>query len=109
MLSVINAYIIATSRVIQSISTRFRIPRGRSDPQGTPAYALIVGCGISAALLLGSNHFDELAIISVITILIPYIFCIAAWIIVRDTRSRIVSAVGALSKAAIRVMWFFVH
>ena len=83
---------------------------GDLTPQGTPAYALMAGCGISAALLLGSNHFDELAIISVITILIPYtFFCIAAWILVRDTRSRIVSAVGAVSTAAILVMWFFVH
>jgi len=111
MLSAINAYVIATSRVIQSLSTRFRIPRlGDLTPQGTPAYALVAGCGISAALLLFTNHFDELAIISVITILIPYtFFCIAAWILVRDTRSRIVSGAGAISTAAILLLWFVIH
>jgi len=111
MLSAINAYIIATSRVIHSLSTRFRIPRlADLTRQGTPAYALIAGCGISAALLLISNHFDELAIMSVITILVPYtFFCIAAWILIQDTRSRIIAAAGAISTTAILVMWFFVH
>ncbi|MFA4878145.1 MAG: APC family permease [Methanoregula sp.] len=111
MLSAINAYIIATSRVIHSLSARFCVPR-LSDltPQGTPAYALIAGCGISAALLLVSNHFDQLAMLSVITILIPYtFFCIAAWILVRDTRFRIVSAAGAISTAAILILWFVIR
>jgi amino acid transporter len=111
MLSAINAYIIASSRVIHSLSTRFHIPiLGSLSKQGTPVQALITGGGISAALLFFSNRFNELAIISVITILIPYMFfCIAAWILVRDARFRIVSAAGVISTAAILLLWFILR
>ena len=71
--------------------------------------ALVAGCGIAASLLLISNHFDQLASISVITTLIPYLFfCIASWILVRETRMRVVSAAGALSTFAILVLYFLV-
>ena len=110
MLSAINAYIIGTSRILQSMSARFSIPKIRDlNLQGTPVYALIAGCAISAALLLFSNHFDQLATISVITTLIPYIFfCLASWVLVTDTRARLVSAAGAISTAAILVIYFIV-
>ena len=80
MLSAINAYIIGTSRVIQSMYAGFSIPVMQDlNTQGTPAYALIAGCSVSGALLLFSNHFGQLATISVITTLIPYIFfCLAS-------------------------------
>jgi amino acid transporter len=110
MLSAINAYIIGTSRILQSMSARFSIPKIRDlTPRGTPASALIAGCAISAALLLFSNHFDQLATISVITTLIPYIFfCLSSWVLVTDTRSRLVSATGAISTAAILIIYFII-
>ena len=110
MLSAINAYIIGTSRILQSMSARFSIPKIRDlTPRGTPAVALIAGCAISAALLLFSNHFAQLATISVITTLIPYIFfCLASWVLVTDTRARLISAAGALSTAAILIIYFIV-
>ena len=110
MLSAINAYIIGTSRILQSMSARFSIPKIRDlTPRGTPAVALIAGCAISAILLLFSNHFDQLATISVITTLIPYIFfCLASWVLVTDTRARLISAAGALSTAAILIIYFIV-
>lgn len=110
MLSAINAYIIGTSRILQSISARFSVPKIRDlTPRGTPAIALITGCTISAILLLFSNHFDQLATISVITTLIPYIFfCLASWVLVTDTRARIISAAGAISTAAILGIYFIV-
>jgi amino acid transporter len=110
MLSAINAYIIGTSRILQSMSARFSIPKIQDlTPRGTPAIALIVGCAISATLLLFSNHFDQLATISVITTLIPYIFfCLASWVLVTDTRARFISATGALSTAAILFIYFIV-
>ncbi len=91
MLSAINAYIIGTSRILQSMAARFSIPKIQDlNNRGTPAIALTSGCGISAALLLFSNHFAQLATISVITTLIPYIFfCLASWIIVTDIKSRL--------------------
>ncbi|MGA2161887.1 MAG: APC family permease [Methanoregula sp.] len=109
MLSAINAYIIGTSRILQNLSARFGIPRLRKlGARGTPVYALVAGCGIAASLLLISNHFDQLASISVITTLIPYLFfCIASWILVEKTRTRVVSAAGALSTFAILILYFF--
>jgi len=78
-------------------------------PRGTPASALIAGCTISGALLFFSNHFDQLATISVITTLIPYIFfCLASWVLVTDTRARLVSAAGAISTASILIIYFIV-
>jgi amino acid transporter len=110
MLSAINAYIIGTSRILQSMSARFSIPKIKDlTPRGTPAYALFAGCSISAVLLLFSNQFAQLATISVITTLIPYIFfCLASWVLVTDTRARLVSAAGAISTAAILIIYFIV-
>lgn len=110
MLSALNAYIIGTSRVLHSLSGRLHLPKLRDlSRRGIPAYALAAGCGASAVLLLFSNHFEALATISVITTLIPYIFfCGASWILVTDTKSRIVSAVGGLSTLAILIIYFIV-
>ena len=110
MLSAINAYIVGTSRILQNLSARSGIPRLRDlGRRGTPVSALVAGCGIAAGLLLFSNHFDQLASISVITTLIPYLFfCIASWILIRETRMRVVSAIGAFSTFAILVLYFLV-
>ena len=110
MLSAINAYIIGTSRILQSMAVQFSIPKLQDlTPRGTPAFALFTGCVISAVLLLFSNHFTQLATISVITTLIPYIFfCLSSWVLVTDTKSRLVSAVGAISTAAILIIYFVI-
>jgi amino acid transporter len=110
MLSAINAYIIGTSRILQSMSARFSVPAIRDiNRQGTPVYALIAGCAISVGLLLFSNHFAQLATISVITTLIPYFFfCLASWVLVTNTKARLVSAAGAISTAAILIVYFIV-
>jgi amino acid transporter len=110
MLSAINAYIIGTSRILQSLSAQFSVPKIRDlNLHGTPVYALITGSAISAGLLLFSNHFDQLATISVITTLVPYIFfCLASWVLVTDIKTRLVSAAGAISTASILVIYFIV-
>jgi amino acid transporter len=92
------------------MAVQFSIPKIKDlNPRGTPAFALITGCIISAVLLLFSNHFAQLATISVITTLIPYIFfCLSAWVLVTDTKSRLVSAVGAISTAAILIIYFII-
>jgi amino acid transporter len=110
MLSAINAYIIGTSRILQSMAVQFSIPKLQDlTPRGTPAFALITGCVISAVLLLFSNHFAQLATISVITTLIPYIFfCLSSWVLVTDIKSRLISAVGAISTAVILIIYFII-
>lgn len=110
MLSALNAYIIGTSRVLHGLSARFSIP-GMKDlnQQGTPACALILSCAISALLLFFSNRFEALATVSVIAILIPYIFfCLATWILVTEVRVRLISAFGGLTTAAILIMYFII-
>ena len=108
MLSAINAYIVGTSRILQSMSAGFSIPLIRDlNNRRTPAYALVAGCAVSGGLLLFSNHFDQLATISVITTLIPYVFfCLASWILVMDIKSRLVAAIGAISTASIVIIYF---
>jgi len=108
MLSAMNAYIIATSRILHTLSERFSIPKIRDlSRRGTPVNALVIGCGASGLLLFVSNRFEALAIISVITTLIPYIFfCIATWILVKEPKTRLIAAAGALSTASILVLYF---
>jgi len=110
MLSALNAYIIGTSRVLQNISAQFSVPLVQDlSHRGTPVAALVTGCAVSAALLLFSNHFNELASISVITTLIPYIFfCLCSWVLVPKFSTRIISLAGAVSTAGILVLFFLV-
>ena len=110
MLSALNAYIIGTSRILQSMAAQFSIPKIQDlNKRGTPAVALMAACGMSAALLLFSNHFAQLATISVITTLIPYIFfCLASWALVIDIKSRLIALFGVISTTGILVMYFIV-
>jgi amino acid transporter len=63
------------SRVLQNLAITQNISSIRDlNKRGTPQSALILCAIFSAALLFISNQFDELAIISVVTTLIPYLF-----------------------------------
>ena len=108
MLSAMNAYIIATSRILQTLGERFSVPAIRYLSQrGTPIVSLSVACGAGMLLLLVSNRFATLAALSVVTTLIPYIFfCVASWILVRAPRSRTIAAAGVLSTGAILILYF---
>ena len=108
MLSAMNAYIVAASRILHTLSERFSVPKIRDlSRQGTPVTALVIGCAASGLLLLISNQFEALATISVVTTLIPYIFfCVAAWILVAELKVRLIAAAGVLSTAAILVLYF---
>ncbi len=110
MLSAINAYIVGTSRILQSMSAGFSIPLIRDlNGRGTPANALVTACAVSGGLLFFSNHFDQLATVSVITTLIPYVFfCLASCILVTTVKSRVISVTGAVSTAAILVFYFII-
>jgi amino acid transporter len=110
MLSALNAYIIGTSRVLQNVAVKCSFPVFRNlSLRGTPVMALIAGCAISGTLLLFSNRFDQLASISVITTLIPYIFfCMTAWVLDPLWNRRVVSAVGIISTTVILVVYFIV-
>jgi amino acid transporter len=108
MFSALNAYIIGTSRVLQNMAGRFRIPRlAELTSRGTPKAALVVSCILAGGLLFFSNSFDLLASIAVVTTLVPYIaICIVALRLSGDARQKIVGSLGAALAAAILVLYF---
>jgi len=110
MLSALNAYIIATSRILHALGVRFSVPWIRYlSRQGTPVATLTISCVAGMLLLLITNRFDTLAALSVVTTLVPYIFfCLAAWILIPLPRSRLVAAAGIFSTAAILVLYFLI-
>jgi L-asparagine transporter-like permease len=108
MLSALNAYIIGASRILQNISSVYRIPvLSEISRRGTPATALVLGSGIAAGALFFSNHFDLLASISVITNLLPYIaFCLAAFLLFHEPMRRAVAGTGIVITSLILVLYF---
>ncbi|MDD1679707.1 MAG: APC family permease [Methanomicrobiales archaeon] len=93
MISALNAYLVGGSRVLQNLAEEHAVSPLRSlNHRGAPQIALIICSVFSAGLLLVSNHFGELAAISVITTLIPYLFIgAAAFLLFPYKRFRIVS------------------
>lgn len=111
MLSAMNTYIVAASRVVHSVAVEYHI-KGLAllNRQGTPGSALVLCCGVTALMLFFSNEFSRLAILSVITILVPYIFfCIGACITFREKSRIIFSGSGALVPLIILILFFLLH
>jgi amino acid transporter len=108
MFSALNAYIVGTSRVLQNMAGRFRLPRlAELTPRGTPKAALVVSCILSGGLLFFSNSFDLLASIAVVTTLVPYIaICLVALRLSGQLRVRTVGGLGAALTAAILLLYF---
>jgi amino acid transporter len=111
MLSAMNAYIIASSRVLHNLATEYSV-HGlyRLNSRGTPAIALVTCCAVTGAMLFFSNEFSTLAILSVITTLVPYIFfCTGAFLMFPSTGRRIVSGLGAAMSTGILILFFLFH
>lgn len=109
MMSALNAYLLAASRVLQNISFEHHFPIVPDiGKYGTPYAAVIISSIAGASLLLFSNHFEELATISVITTLLPYLFiCASALKIFDSVMIRIVSIVGLVSTIVILAASFY--
>ncbi len=108
MMSALNAYLLAASRVLQNVSFENRLPLLPDiNIMGTPYIAIIISTIAGASLLLFSNHFEELATISVIATLLPYIFiCASALKLFESPKIRIISVVGLVSTFAILISSF---
>jgi len=108
MLSALNAYLLGASRVLQNVSFENRLPILPQISQlGTPYVAIIISTIAGASLLLFSNHFEELATISVIATMLPYIFiCASALKLFESPKIRIISVVGLVSTFAILIASF---
>jgi len=103
MLSALNAYLLAASRVMQNVSLENKL---RLLPElsrkGTPYIALIICTAIGASLLLFSNHFAELATVSVLATLLPYVFiCASTLKLFESSGIRAVAVIGLFSTLAI--------
>ncbi len=109
MMSAMNAYMIATSRVMQNISMEYGIPFLQDlSIRCVPSNAILLGSAATIALILLTNNFAVLAVTSVIAILLPYIFIsISAFLLFHSKRIRIVAALGILSTAAILFTFFY--
>lgn len=78
--------------------------------RGTPTAAMILSAFVACVLLLFfSNHFQELASISVIATLVSYAFiCVSAFkIFSDDSRTKFIGGIGALTTLAFLVIYFF--
>ena len=103
MMSALNAYLLATSRVLQNISLENHLPLVPDiGKNGVPYAAIMISTIAGASLLFFSNHFEQLATISVITILLPYLFICASALKMFDSfKIRIISTLGLLSTLVI--------
>jgi amino acid transporter len=111
MLSAMNAYLVASSRVLHTLACELSIG-GLSclNRNGTPGVALVSCCAATVVMLFFSNSFSTLAVLTVVATLIPYIFfCIAAFLMFHEPRKRVVSCLGAGMTAAILGLYFFFH
>jgi amino acid transporter len=108
MFSALNAYIIGTSRVLQNMAGKFRLPRlAELTTRGTPKTALVVSCIVAGGLLFFSNSFDLLASVAVVTTLVPYIaICLVALRLGGGIRVKTVGILGTALTAAILVLYF---
>lgn len=109
MMSALNAYLLAASRVLQNISFENHVPVvSNIGENGTPYAAIMASALIGALLLLSDSHFEELATISVITTLLPYLFICACALKMFDSfKTKLVSMVGLLSTLVIFVASIF--
>lgn len=103
MMSAMNAYIIAASRVMQNISQEYKFPVLQDlSARCTPSNAILLSSIATIALIFLTNSFAVLAVASVITILLPYIFIsISAFLLFDSKKIRIIAVIGILSTAAI--------
>ena len=110
MLSALNAYIIGGSRVMHSAALSQKMPILSSlNFRGTPTVPLLLLCSLSAGVLFFSNSFERLAVLSVLTTLIPYLFfCVGAFIVNSNFYRRLVAFAGIVSSFAILLLTFLI-
>jgi len=107
MLSALNAYIVATSRVLQSLAETLAVtPLAALSRRGAPAAALVVSCAASSGLLLFSNRFADLATVAVLMTLLPYVaICASAFGSTKSSLVRGVSLLGGMLTTLILTLY----
>ena len=108
MLSALNAYVVGTSRSLQDVVHLVPLKRAAQlSTRGVPTAALLVTCLGAAGLLAFSNHFDDLAVVSVLMTLVPYAaLCWAAFSGGRSKPARAIALFGVVATLAVLVLHF---
>lgn len=109
MLSALNAYLLAASRVLRNLASRRSVVRVAAlSTRGTPGTALLICSGLSAAMLLVTSRFALLASLAVVLVLVPYLaLSVAVWRTARVRAARVAGAAGALSTGLVLVLSLF--
>lgn len=108
MLSALNAYVVGASRCLHDVLQGRRMQgMTRLSTRGVPAAALWIVCLGAAGLLTVSNKFSDLATVSVLLTLVPYVVvCWAAFSGGRTMPARAIALFGAVGTLAILVLYF---
>lgn len=106
MLSALNAYLLAASRVLRALASRRSLSSiAALAGHGIPVAALLLCAAGCTILLFVSNRFDLLASLAVVLVLAPYLALSAAvWRTAHAWSARAAGAVGALSTGLVFVL-----
>src|SRR5690606_37618205 len=108
MLSALNAYLVGGSRLLHSTAVALHVNSLTSlNPRGAPMAPLLLIALLSAGILSPSNSFEALAVLSVLTILVPYLFfCIGAYRMVPGFSKRWITIAGIASCGGLLLLSF---
>jgi len=108
MLSALNAYIVGASRCLHDVLQLSRLAGiSQLSTRGVPTVALLITCLGAAGLLMFSNHFSDLAAVSVLLTLVPYMaLCWVAFLGGKTMPTRAIALFGAIGALAILVLYF---
>jgi len=108
MFSALNAYLVGGSRLLHSTAvTRHLSCLEGLNQRGTPTIPLLLISLLASGALLLSNSFEDLAVLSVIATLVPYLFfCIAAFLVIPEIPKRIIAFAGMASSGGLLLLSF---
>jgi amino acid transporter len=110
MCSALNAYLVGGSRLLHSTAVTRHLPRLEGlNQRGTPTIPLLLISLLASGSLLFSNSFEELAVLSVVATLVPYLFfCIAAFLVIPEIPKRMIAFAGIASSGGLLLLSFLV-
>jgi amino acid transporter len=108
MFSALNAYLVGGSRLLHSTAvTRHLSCLEGLNQRGTPTIPLLLISLLASGALLFSNNFENLAVLSVIATLVPYLFfCIAAFLVIPEIPKRMIAFAGMASSGGLLLLSF---
>ena len=108
MFSALNAYLVGGSRLLHSTAvTRHLSCLEGLNQRGTPTIPLLLISLLASGALLFTNSFENLAVLSVIATLVPYLFfCIAAFLVIPEIPKRLIACAGIATSGGLLLLSF---